>query len=217
MNVIKMETRAAARRRQEAAQRGDTPTTSEAAEAAEAAAAEAVPAEAAEAAAAEAVPAAMERKVWAGHQDQDTGEVQEPGPPLLSSTRYDEVWWCGDEESQLGDTASNHEGQHLTQWIGRGDRSGEMGVTWAWDKAASEHQDECVGGVVRKIVCPKTMFKCVLCNDLKSGILNYRLNFAKIMDFLCGRGFVIFCKSLAFIFLYTLAKKHHDHIHHLTH
>ena len=204
-----METRAAARRRQEAAQRGDTPTTSEAAEAA--AAAEAVPAEAAEAAAAEAVPAAMERKVWAGHQDQDTGEMQEPGPPLLSSTRYDEVWWCGDEESHLGDTASNHEGQHLTQWIGRGDRSGEMGVTWAWDKPASEHQDqERVGGVARTRVCPKTKFKCFLCDEEKTG-LNYRLNFAKIQDFLCRRGFVIFCKSLAFIFLYTLAKKHHDH------
>ena len=104
--LIKMvETRAGARRRQEAAvaHRGDGPTTSE-----------------------EVQEATLGR--------------EEPGPPLLSSTRYDEVWWCGDEESQLGDTASNHEGQHLTQWIGRGDRSGEMGLTWAWDKEASEHQ-----------------------------------------------------------------------------
>ena len=151
--------------------------------AAEAAAAEAVPAEVVPA---EVVPAAMERKVWAGHQDQDTGEVQEPGPPLLSSTRYDEVWWCGDEESQLGDTASNHEGQHLTQWIGRGDRSGEMGVTWAWDKEASER----VGGVARTRVCPKTKLKCFLCDEEKTG-LNYRLNFAKIQDFLWQKNTMI--------------------------
>ena len=144
--LIKMvETRAGARRRQEAAvaHRGDGPTTSE-----------------------EVQEATLGR--------------EEPGPPLLSSTRCDEVW-CGDEESQLGDTVeSNHEGQHLTAWIGHGDRTGECGLTWAWDKEDSEHQDEHVGGVARRTVCSKTAqknvtkFKCFMCNEEKSGFLNYR-------------------------------------------
>ena len=39
------------------------------------------------------------------------------------------------------------------------------------------------------------------------------------LDYLCRRDFVIFCKSLAFIFLYTLAKNLvlHDLVHHLPH